>query len=123
MAKSRLRTIGVWAFIIGVIIALLVGIGTGLMATSVKDNMGLIATIMVVLGLIVGLLNIKDEEITKFVIAAIGLATGSITLASLGPILGPVGPMVEAAFKVFGVFVAGAVFIPALKAVYRISKD
>jgi len=86
--------------------------------------MGTISTIMVILGLVVGLLNITDKEVNSFIIAAIGLATGSIAIANLGSLLpGPMGGMVRTAFSVFSVFVAGAVFIPALKAVYRISKD
>jgi hypothetical protein len=33
------------------------------------------------------------------------------------------GKMIQTAFTVFGTFVAGAVFVPAIKSVYRLSKD
>jgi hypothetical protein len=33
------------------------------------------------------------------------------------------GTVLVNTFTIFGVFVAGAVFIPALKAVYRLSRD
>lgn len=118
--KMNLKTIGVWAFIAGVVIAL----AAGLLAASLSGYMGTISTAMVVLGLIVGILNITDEEVTPFIIAAVGLTTGSIAISGLGTLLGGTfGGVLENAFKVFGVFVAGAVFIPALKAVYKISKD
>lgn len=117
---DTMKTVGVWAFIIGVILAIIVGVLT----SSMSAYMGLISTIMIVLGLIVGILNITDKEITSFVIAAIGLAIGSITIANLGPVLGgTIGEMVRTAFTVFGVFVAGAVFIPALKTVFKLAKD
>ena len=120
MEAITLKKIGVWAFIGGIVLALI----AGLAASGMTPYMGLISTIMAVLGLLVGLLNINDEEVTPFVIAAIGLATGSVVLANLGALLGgKVGGIVETAFRVFGVFVAGAVFVPALKAIYKLAKD
>jgi len=120
MSDAIKKKVGVWAFIVGVVLALLVGV----LANSLAAYTGAISTAMVVLGLIVGVLNISDKEVTSFIIAAIGLATGSIAIANLGPLLpGALGNFVTTTFTVFSVFVAGAVFIPALKAVYKISKD
>ncbi|HZX44524.1 MAG TPA: hypothetical protein VFF28_02465 [Candidatus Nanoarchaeia archaeon] len=120
MAANTTKKLGVWAFIFGVILALIVG----LLAANLTAYMGLISALMVLLGLIVGILNITEEEVNSFIIAAIGLATGSIAIANLGTLLpGTVGVMLKNTFSVFSVFVAGAVFIPALKSVYRISRD
>ncbi|MDD5331940.1 MAG: hypothetical protein PHE43_03945 [Candidatus Nanoarchaeia archaeon] len=114
--------IGVWAFILGVILSLIIGVITGFSDTS--SSLGAIIAIMAILGLVVGILNVTEKEATSFIIAAIGLTSGSIALASLGPVLpGTFGKIVTTTFSIFGVFVAGAVFIPALKAIYRISKD
>ena len=118
--KDTMKTVGVWAFMVGVVLALIAGV----LASNLASYMGVISTAMVVLGLVVGALNIDDKEVTGFIIAAIGLATGAVAIANLGVLLGgALGGMLETAFRVFGVFVAGAVFVPALKAVYRISKD
>jgi hypothetical protein len=118
--EDTMKKVGVWAFMVGVVLALIAGV----LASSLATYMGLISTTMVVLGLVVGALNISEKEVTGFIIAAVGLATGSIAIANLGGLLGgSLGGMLETAFRVFGVFVAGAVFVPALKAVYRISKD
>jgi hypothetical protein len=123
MASKKMKTVGVWAFLIGVVLALIVGIAAGI-ANIDNTMLGIVSAVMVVLGVIVGILNITEEEVNSFIIAAIGLTTGSIAIAGLGPLLPSViGNMVESAFTIFSVFVAGAVFIPALKAVYRISKD
>ena len=128
MSKESLKKLGIYAFLGGVVIALVVGVVTGFMSLN-SGTMGLVSGVMVVLGLIVGILNITDKEITSFIIAAIGLSVGSGALAGLGTILvatpatALVGGMLQTAFTIFGTFVAGAVFIPALKAVYKISKD
>ena len=117
---ADMKTVGVWAFIIGIIIALLVGI----LAANMVAYMGTISAVVVILGLVVGILNVTEKEVTNFVIAAIGLATGAIAIANLGPLLPKgIGDMITTTFTVFSVFVAGAVFVPALKAVYKISKD
>lgn len=126
--KSMLEAVGSWTFILGVILALLVGILSAFMRVK-PQAMGMIAAIMAVLGLIVGLLNINDREVNSFIIAAIGLSVGSVSLTSLGSIMtqtaatAALGQMIQSAFSVFGTFVAGAVVIPALKSVYKISKD
>ena len=125
MAKGNdmVKTIGVWAFILGVIIALLIGVAAAFMQLD-TGTIGMISASMVLLGLIVGILNITEAEVSGFIIAAIGLTSGSIAIAGMGPLLPPtMGQMVTTAFSIFGLFVAGAVFIPALKAVYRISKN
>ncbi len=128
MAKKNMEKVGAYAFLGGVALALLVGVITAF-ADIDAGTMGLITGIMVLLGLVVGALNITDEEVNSFIIAAIGLSVGSASLAALGSLLSAsaatqvVGDIVRTAFTVFGTFVAGAVFIPALKAVYRISSD
>jgi hypothetical protein len=117
-----MKKVGVWAFMLGVFMALFVGVVTAFL--NAESYMGLISAIMVLLGIIVGMLNISEKEVSGFIIAAIGLTSGSIAIAGLGPLLpGALGKMVSTTFTIFGVFVAGAVFFPALKAVYRISKD
>lgn len=58
------QMIGSWAFLIGVILAIVFGF-VGM------DNT--VATILVVLGLIVGLINITDKEITPFLMSGMVL--------------------------------------------------
>jgi hypothetical protein len=128
MKEDTLKTVGVWAFLGGVVLALIVGLVTGFMQLE-PGVMGLISGFMVVLGLVVGALNVTDKEVNSFIIAAIGMAVGSSALAGMGAILSAsaltavAGKMIQTAFTVFGTFVAGAVFVPAIKSVYRLSKD
>ena len=86
MAKSKKNFIGSWAFLIGVILALIVGF--------MNDINPTVATILVVLGLIIGLLNVADEESMPFLmsgavlIIAAGLGQGALdSVPNLGGIL------------------------------------
>ena len=65
----NIETIGRWAFIAGVIIALLAGI-----AAAVGGAMGgYVPLLMLILGVIVGLTTITEKESTPFLVAAIAL--------------------------------------------------
>ena len=112
--EDAINTLGVYLFIAGIVIALIVGLlaGVGVMAVG-----GWVYYLMVILGLIVGALNVNDKEVNSFIIAAIGLTVGSTALTTLGI------EVFEIIFRIFVTFVASAVFIPALKAVYKLSRD
>ncbi|MFA4960487.1 MAG: hypothetical protein WC548_02380 [Candidatus Pacearchaeota archaeon] len=58
-------TIGKWAFLIGVIIAVILGLFGVISSAWV--------TVLVIIGLIVGLLNIANEEVEPFLLSGIAL--------------------------------------------------
>ena len=98
--------IGGWAFLIGLIIAILVGLFS---STSTA-----IVAILVVLGLIIGFLNITDKETVPFLIASIALlAAGS---ANLGVLWANLGNVLEN----ISIFVAPAAIIVAFKTIYTL---
>jgi hypothetical protein len=105
----KLATIGHWAFILGVVIAILAGFFGP--ATDV------VALVLVILGIIVGFLNVSEKEMSSFLIAVIALlvagAAGLQTLPLIGSIIGPM--LINIA-----TFVAPAAVIVALKAVYEL---
>lgn len=108
------KKIGEWAFILGVLIAVLSGIAIG----RVEGN---IALILILLGLFVGLINIKKDEkrLTTFLVAAIALllsgTAGLENLPLVGSIIGPILINITT-------FVTPAAAIIALKAVYNLAK-
>ncbi len=62
MTKSeKSNLIGSWAFLIGVVLAVILG--------AVGEIDRTILTVLMLIGLIVGLLNIADEEVSPFLIA------------------------------------------------------
>ncbi len=107
-----LGELGHWSFIAGVILAIL----AGLLGAAYAD---MVAMVLVVLGLIVGFLNISEKEVSDFLIAAIALlltgAAGLEALPVVGMYLGPI-------LTNIATFVAPAVVIVALKAVYELGK-
>lgn len=100
--KSVLAQIGSWSFIIGVLIALVVGICIGAGALEpldgdrAGDTEGYIATILVILGVVVGLVGalglgtIQKDEMVGFLVAAIALVAVGLgaTLFEKIPLIG-----------------------------------
>lgn len=108
--------IGAWAFIIGLLIAVLAGVFAGLVPET--------AMVLGVLGVIVGLINVTDEEVQKFLIATIAFVVGAGSLADLFSRLpGGVGENVVPLFSNIVAFVAPAAAIVAVKALYDISRS
>lgn len=108
MAKSsRSKGLGWWAFIAGLVIAIIAGY-TG--------NVANWTWLLVVLGLVVGYFNISKAEAVTFLIATLALmAAGS---AGLELLWGPLGSMLAAVV----IFVAPAAVVVAVKTVYEIAR-
>lgn len=111
MAKSKgSSTIGSWAFLIGVILAVILG------ALGVVE--GTWTAVLVVLGLIVGILNITDEEVRPFLTAG----TVLVLVSFLGrDVLGSVALLGNILNAVMALFVPATVIV-ALKSVFSIAK-
>src|SRR3989338_1430847 len=85
VASKKHSMLGSWAFLIGVVLAVVLG--------ALGDVTSGIVAVLVVLGLIVGLLNINDEEVKPFLLAGTVLvivsALGSDVLSAI-PAIGRV---------------------------------
>jgi len=104
---------GNWAFIVGVVLAIILGLFGEM--EGVKAYATTITYIVIVLGLIVGFINISHKEATNFLISAIALlAVGTAGLE----ILPMVGTYIGGVLTKIVAFVAPAAVIVALKAVY-----
>ncbi|MBU0530113.1 MAG: hypothetical protein KKC05_00395 [Nanoarchaeota archaeon] len=109
------QSVGSWAFILGVIIAILAGLAAGFLDATMA---GWITFVLVILGLIVGFLNISDKETSGFLIAAIAImAVGTANLSAIPSI----GPYLAIMVQNIAAFVAPAALIVALKAVYNLA--
>ncbi len=102
--------IGRWAFIAGLVISLIAGFMT-------IGWMGLAA--LVVLGVIVGILNVTGKEVMPFLLGTVALMIVGTALSS---VLAAV-PLVPGILSAFVAFVAGAALIVALKEVYAITSS
>ena len=111
------NSLGSWAFILGVLIAIVAGLALG---AGVLGDLGqYVAIILVILGLVVGFLNIGAKEVTDFLIAAIALvAVGAANLATIPAI----GTYLASMLSYVAAFVAPAALVVALKAIYAMGR-
>lgn len=113
----EMQKIGSWAFIIGVIIALIVG----LLGPNVFGGASSwIPLVFVILGVIIGLLNIGDKEIVNFLVAVIALLVAGAVQWSVVPV---VGIYLAPIFSGIATLMAPAAIIVALKTVWNIAKE
>ena len=107
----EMEKIGSYSFIAGVVLSIVIGF------VSLATNM--VLSVLVLLGLIVGFLNITEKESTPFLVAAIALMSAGSAQLSLIPRVGlPLAKIIGA----ITIFVAPAAIIVALKAIKDIAK-
>ncbi len=108
------------AFVVGVLIALVAGIAS----SFVIAYTGAILLALVILGAVVGLLNVKESEVTAFLVAAIALMiAGTANLEAINTLISPLGTILGSIFSNIAVFVAPAALIISVKAVWNLAKS
>ena len=107
--------IGTWAFIIGLLIAVLAGIFAGTLPET--------TLVLGALGVVVGLVNVTEDEVQRFLVATIAFMVSASSLASLFGRFPQLGTAIVAIFSNIVVFVAPAAAVVALKALYDISRS
>mgnify|MGYP003565673110 CR=1 FL=1 len=121
--------IGSWAFLIGVIIALIVGLYAAWNLESNNEPIGgMIAWILAVLGAIVGIVSaygmgtITEKEVPNFLLAGIALVVmyGVFKGISMDPWI---GSLLHGISMSLSILIAPAVGILAIKAIWDIGKD
>jgi len=114
--------VGKYAFIFGVLIALVLGVASHYMGAYFAMWL---SSLLVILGLIVGVLNVPVKEIKDFLlyvvvlVIAAGMGSASDTLASVGAI----GVLLSGVFTQLLAFVVPAAIIVALKGVLSIVQE
>ena len=114
-SSSMLQTmqwpkIGHWIFLIGILVAIIAGFVA----------IPYLATVLIVAGLVVGVLNITSGEVQEFLIASIALL--AVGAAGLGTVA-LVGRVVESILKNMVVFVAPAALVVALKSIWALARS
>lgn len=108
-----MRNFGKWAFVVGILLALI----SGYVSSSY------IPMILIALGLIVGFLNIGQKEAEKFLVAAIALlvigAAGVTALFSTGGLVG----ITQSILNNFISFVSSAALVVAIKAIVTLGES
>lgn len=114
MAKKEAQ-IGVAAFVIGLLIAIVLGIWPALMTPTNT------ALVLGVLGIIVGLLNVTDKELDRYLMANITFLVGATALAFFANAVPAVGAYLGAIVWNISMFVAPGAAVVALKELYEVA--
>ncbi|MBS3067249.1 hypothetical protein J4450_00985 [Candidatus Micrarchaeota archaeon] len=119
MGESKLGEI---LFLVGVLLALVVGLLAGSVAV-VQENVAGIYAVLALLGLLVGFMNISPKEAVGFLVAAIALLGVSSALTPLLQVesLASVAPAITGFLAALAVFVAPAALVVALISVYQMA--
>jgi len=120
--KKLAGTIGLLAFLVGIILAIVGGIG--------YQDYSSITLALVIMGILVGLLNITGKEVLPLLIAAIALivvGTGGIggdkgVFGALNDLGGGAGTKINAIVAYLATFMAPAAVISAFRAIWAIAR-
>jgi hypothetical protein len=136
MENKFIGKIAIWAFIIGTVIALLVGLYQAYtlqmkQTPFIETNTGaIVAWLLAVIGAIVGILaffgkgTITKAEVPAFLIASIALLVMYGVFQNLVNTVGYwLGPLFAGVSLTLSIFIAPAAGILAIKAIYDIGKD
>jgi|SRR4030042_1651072 len=121
MAKGKgnvMSMVGFWAFIVGLVIAVVVGIMAALgMATAI---MPAAIIILIILGLIVGFLNITAKEFMLFLVATIALIVVGGVFAPLKTF--GIGAILDGILALVATLMAPAAIVAAIKALWALGR-
>jgi len=137
MAKDMYTKIGSWAFLIGILIALIIGLWQAYTLESTTETAffstdagGWVAWLLAIIGAIVGILafmgkgTITAKEVPAFLMAGIALVVMGGVFSGYYMILTPwIGALLSGVSMSLSIFVAPAVGILAIKAIWDIGKE
>lgn len=109
------KTLGGWAFVIGLIIAIVIAI--------VGTNQSWPIYLLLVLGLIVGLLNISEKEVGPFLIAAIAFMFTFTALSNVAEGIPAIGDTIASFLMLVNAFIAPAAAVVAFKELFAHTKN
>lgn len=129
MARRRKKTgdsnIGYYAFLLGILIAVIAGL------VSASGSLGeveqaTVILVLIILGLIVGLLNLIEKDVTAFLLAvialtAVGATGGNWVMTAAGDYLPYVGYPLYLIISNIAAFVAPAAVIVAVKTIWDLA--
>ncbi len=114
--ESTMQKFGRWAWIIGICLAVVLGIVT----TAAQSQV--IQAILVILGIVVGIINVTGSESKDFLFAASALLLASYLGANAFTLTIFNGSL-DAILSSLTYFVAPMTIIVAIKAIYAVAKD
>ncbi len=125
MIKSKENSVGAWTFLVGVVLAILIGLSTTLLPIpALTQHSPQIYAILVIFGLAVGFLNVTSKDSQTFMVAgAILVIVSKFGMESVkGSLIGiGLGDIVTSVFGALLTLFVPATIIVALKTVFSIA--
>jgi hypothetical protein len=124
--KAHENSVGAWAFLIGVVLAIIIGLSTTLFSIpALIDYSAQIYAILVILGLVVGFMGVTGRDTQTFlwagtvvvIVSKFGMESVTGSLIGIG-----VGDAVSSIFAALLALFVPATIVVALKTVFSISK-
>jgi len=113
--SGSVQVIGSWAFLLGIFVAIITG-------AFLPEKTSTVVSFLVLLGTIVGLLNVTTKETNSFLLAAVSLV---IITAFGSPVVSEVvsiGPYLKGILDSILVFVVPATIVVALKSIFSLAE-
>ncbi len=115
--ENSLQSIGSWAFLLGVVVAIIAGA-----LLPDKSTTPTVTSFLVLLGTVVGLLNVTTKETNSFLVASVSLvlvtALGGSVVSGVVSIGQYLGSMLDSIL----VFVVPATIVVALKSIFALAE-
>lgn len=107
--------IGPYAYFLGVLVAIFAGFALIPEATSIS--------FLAALGVIVGLLNVQDHELEKFLLASLTFLFCAVSLSNLTYLIPMIGDQIRWVLYYLTAFAAPAAAVVALKAIHEAGQE
>lgn len=123
--RSKENSLGAWAFLVGVILAIIIGSTTLISIPAVTKYSAQIYAVLSILGLVVGFMNVTGKDSQTFLLAgAVLVIVSRFGMDSVtGSLIGiGVGATVSSIFAALLVLFVPATIVVALKTVFGIAK-
>lgn len=121
--RSKENLLGARAFLIGVILALAVGI----LSASLGNLNPIFLAILVILGLIVGFVNVSAKDVNTFLMAAVSLVivsfAGAEGISGIKLLQIEIGDIVSSILGALLVLLVPATIVVAIKSLFSISQS
>jgi hypothetical protein len=115
------HTVGSYSFLIGFLVAVVFGLVAGIDKALLAGLDGIVLLVLMVFGLVVGLLNIKEEHMAEFLVSCIAIAMiGSIAVQNSIVLIPQIGPVISMMFQNIVAFTAPAGLIIGIRYVWVI---
>jgi hypothetical protein len=118
------KEIGKWSFLVGVLLALIMGLVAALSPGSLGAAQPWLLFLMLILGVVIGIVNITAREVQGFLVASIAVlvacaSAGLVNTASIAIL----GTILQSVANHVVLLVGPAALIVALRAVYGFAAE